>query len=312
LSHLGVSAGQIEALERTRKADPRVALFAPIGGIVSELGVREGSQVSPGMNLFTLVDLSSLWVHAQVPETQVAWIAPGRPIEARLKAMPDRVFEGRVDYIYPEVDTATRTVRVRSVLRNRGLTLRPGMVADVTLFGGAKRAVLTVPSEAVIYTGARTVVIAADGEGKFRAMAVKTGMEANGRTEVVAGLTAGQEVVVSGQFLLDSEASLSSALTRLEGSGGAERAQQGQAGHDAAPASGVHRAEGKIERIDASGEVTLAHGPVPTLKWPPMTMGFVMQDKTALSKFKTGQSVRFEFKEGADGGYVIVRMERKP
>jgi Cu(I)/Ag(I) efflux system membrane fusion protein len=143
-------------------------------------------------------------------------------------------------------------------------------------------------------------------------MAVKTGMEANGRTEVVAGLTAGQEVVVSGQFLLDSEASLSSALTRLEGSGGAEHAQEEQAGHDAAPASGVHRAEGKIERIDASGEVTLAHGPVPTLKWPSMTMGFVMQDKTALSKFETGQSVRFEFKEGADGGYVIVRMERKP
>jgi Cu(I)/Ag(I) efflux system membrane fusion protein len=123
-----------------------------------------------------------------------------------------------VDYIYPEVDAATRTVRVRSVLRNRGLTLRPGMVADVTLFGGAKREVLTVPSEAVIYTGARSVVIVADGEGKFRAVEVRTGMEASGRTEVLRGLEPGQSVVVSGQFLIDSEASLSSALTRLEGS----------------------------------------------------------------------------------------------
>jgi Cu(I)/Ag(I) efflux system membrane fusion protein len=217
LRFLGVSAGQIEALEHTRKADPRVVLFAPSGGIVSELGVREGSQVSPGMNLFTLVDLSSVWVHAQVPEAQVAWIAPGRPTEARLKALPDRVFEGRVDYIYPEVDAATRTVRVRSVLRNRGLTLRPGMVADVTLFGGAKREVLTVPSEAMIYTGARSVVIVAEGEGKFRAVEVRTGMEASGRTEVLRGLEPGQSVVVSGQFLIDSEASLSSALTRLEG-----------------------------------------------------------------------------------------------
>jgi Cu(I)/Ag(I) efflux system membrane fusion protein len=218
LRFLGVSAGQIEALEHTRKADPRVVLFAPSGGIVSELGVREGSQVSPGMNLFTLVDLSSIWVHAQVPEAQVGWITPGRPTEARLKALPDQVFEGRVDYIYPEVDAATRTVRVRSVLRNHGLTLRPGMVADVTLFGGAKREVLTVPSEAVIYTGARSVVIVADGEGKFRAVEVRTGMEASGRTEVLRGLEPGQSVVVSGQFLIDSEASLSSALTRLEGS----------------------------------------------------------------------------------------------
>jgi Cu(I)/Ag(I) efflux system membrane fusion protein len=312
LRYLGVSADRIDALERTRKADPRVPLFAPIGGIVSELGVREGSQVSPGMNLFTLVDLSSVWVHAQVPETQVAWIAPGRPIEARLKALPDRVFEGRVDYIYPEVDTATRTVRVRSVLRNRGLLLRPGMVAEVSVFGGAKRAVLTVPSEAVIYTGARTVVIAADGEGKFRALEVKTGMEANGRTEVLAGLEAGQNVVVSGQFLIDSEASLSSALTRLEGSAGAAQEQDDHGGHDAAPAAGVHRADGKIEHIDASGKVTLSHGPVPSLKWPPMTMDFAVQDKGTLAGFKAGQNVRFDFKQAPDGGYVIVRMEARP
>ena len=310
LRFLGLGADQIEALERTRKADPRVPLFSPIGGIVSELGVREGSQVSPGMNLFTLVDLSSVWVHAQVPETQVGWVAPGRPIEARLKALPDQVFEGRVDYIYPEVDTVTRTVRVRSVLRNPGGRLRPGMVADVTVFGGAKREVLTVPSEAVIYTGARNVVIVAHGHGKFRALEVRTGMEAQGKTEVLQGLEAGQDVVVSGQFLIDSEASLSSALTRLESSAGARH--DDHAGHDSVTAPGVHRAEGRIERIDASGEVTLAHGPVPTLDWPAMTMGFVMQDKASLGKFKAGQSVRFEFKQGADGGYVIVHMEPKP
>ena len=308
LRFLGVSAEQIDELERTRKANPRVALSAPSAGIVSELGVREGGQVGPGMNVFTLVDLSSVWMHAQVPEAQVAWIAPGGRTEVRLKALPGQVFEGHVDFIYPEVDADTRSVRVRSVLRNRGLKLRPGMVAEVTLFGGASRQVLQVPSEAVIYTGTHSVVIVADGEGKHRALEVKTGAEAQGRTEILAGLEAGQEVVVSGQFLIDSEASLTSALTRLEGSATTQVKQPGHAEH---AAGAVHQAEGKVERIDAeSGEVTLAHGPVATLNWPPMTMGFTVEDKTTLSKLKPGQRVRFEFKEGP-AGYVIVRMEPK-
>lgn len=214
---LGVSTHDIQTLERDRTTNPRIGLFAPGGGIVRELGVREGGQVSPGTSLFTLLDLSSVWIHTQVPEDQIAWIAPGRPIEARLRALPDTVFEGRVDYIYPEVDAATRTVRVRSVLPNRGLTLRPGMVADVAVFGGPKREVLLVPSEAVIYTGTRSIVIVAEGPGKFRATEVRPGMEARGKTEILAGLSAGDQVVVSGQFLIDSEASLASALGRLEG-----------------------------------------------------------------------------------------------
>ena len=307
LRFLGVSAEQIETLERTRKADPRVALYAPASGIVSELGVREGSQVNPGMNLFTLVDLSSVWVLAQVPETRVAWIAPGARTQARLQAVPGHVFEGRVDYLYPEVDTATRTLRVRSVLRNPGLKLRPGMVAEVTIAGGARRQVLQVPSEAVIYTGARNVVIVAQDEGRFRAVEVRTGMDAQGRTEILAGLEAGQDVVVSGQFLIDSEASLTSALARLDGHQAGAQPDRAQD-----TASTVHQGEGVVERIDTqSGEVTLAHGPVPALNWPAMTMGFAVEDKTALSRLKPGQTVRFEFKQGNAGGYVILRMEPK-
>jgi Cu(I)/Ag(I) efflux system membrane fusion protein len=230
LRFLGVSAEQIERLQRTRQADPRVALFAPSGGVVGELGVREGSQVNPGMSLFTLVDLSVVWVHAQVPETQVAWLRPGAGAQARFKALPGQVFEGRVDYIYPEVDAATRTVRVRSVLRNPGMKLRPGMVAEVAIAADARREVLQVPSEAVIYTGVRSVVIVAEGDGKFRAAEVRTGIESQGRTEILSGLEAGEKVVVSGQFLIDSEASLTSALTRLEG--GAGKPTGHDAGHE--------------------------------------------------------------------------------
>ena len=309
LRFLGVTDEQIDALERDRKAQARVPLYAPSSGIVSELGVREGGQVNPGTSVFTLVDLSVVWVHAQVPESQLAWVAPGRPIEARLKALPDQIFEGRVDYIYPEVDTTTRTVRVRSVLQNRGARLRPGMVAEVAIHGEAKRKVLLAPSESVIYTGQRNVVIVSDGEGKFRAVEVRTGMEAGGRTEVLAGLRGGENVVVSGQFLIDSEASLNSALTRLQGGEAPTGTSTG--GHD--HAGQMHGAEGTVKSIDAAeGTLVLAHGPVPSLDWPAMTMGFSVEDKTLLSKVKAGQAVRFQFKPDPVGGYVVVAIEPKP
>jgi Cu(I)/Ag(I) efflux system membrane fusion protein len=297
---LGVSARDIEELERTRKTNPRVGLFAPANGIVSALGVREGGQVSPGMSVFTLLDLSSVWIHTQVPEHQVAWIAPGRPIEARLKALPDRVFEGRVDYIAPEVDEATRTVRVRSVLANKSLELKPGMVAEVTVFGVAKRKVLLVPSEAVIYTGTRNVVVVAEGLGRYRAVDVKPGMEANGKTEIMAGLTAGAQVVVSGQFLIDSEASVTSALTRLDGS-------SGEAGGSAEPK--VHRSQGTIKRVDAdAGELTIEHGPFETLGMPAMTMGYPVKDKAMLSGLAPGVRVEFGITQDDAGAYLIVEL----
>jgi Cu(I)/Ag(I) efflux system membrane fusion protein len=297
---LGVSARDIEALERERKTNPRIGLYAPGNGIVGELGVREGGQVSPGMSVFTLLDLSSVWLHTQIPEDQIAWIAPGRPVEARLRAVPDQVFEGRVDYIYPDVDEATRTVRVRSVLPNKGLALRPGMVADVVVFGGPKREVLLVPSEAVIYTGTRNVIVVADGPGKFRAVEVRPGMEAGGKTEILEGLAAGQEVVVSGQFLIDSEASLTSALTRLEGAAG---------GQVTTPAAQVHRSRGTVKRIDAqTGEITIEHGPFETLGMPGMTMGFPVKDTAMLSQVQAGALVDFAIARGEDGEYRIVEL----
>jgi Cu(I)/Ag(I) efflux system membrane fusion protein len=297
---LGVSARDIETLERERKTNLRIGLFAPSNGIVSELGVREGGQVSPGMSVFTLLDLSTVWVHTQVPEDQIAWIAPGRPTEARLRALPGEVFEGRVDYIYPEVDETTRTIRVRSVLPNKGLKLRPGMVADVSVFGDTKREVLLVPSEAVIYTGTRQVVIVAESPGKFRAVEVEPGMEAGGKTEILTGLSAGDEVVVSGQFLLDSEASLTSALTRLDGAG-AEAVATG--------APEVHSSQGIVKRVDAeAGELTIEHGPFETLGMPGMTMGFPVKDKAMLSQVQAGTRVEFGIAKSEDGKYRIVEL----
>jgi membrane fusion protein, copper/silver efflux system len=190
-------------------------VFAPASGFVMELMAREGAQLSPGMPLMKLADLSKVWLQVEIPEVQAGWIKEGRSAEARLKSLPGEVFKGTVDYLYPQLDMGTRTLKARLVFDNPEGALRPGMFADVTLFGGPQSDVVLVPSEAVIRTGTRTVVMVAEGAGRFRPVSVEAGPERNDETVILSGLEAGQQVVVSGQFLIDSEASLLGAYQRI-------------------------------------------------------------------------------------------------
>lgn len=190
-------------------------VFAPASGFVMELMAREGAQLSPGMPLMKLADLSKVWLQVEIPEVQAGWVKEGRSAEARLKSLPGEVFKGTVDYLYPQLDMGTRTLKARLVFDNPDGTLRPGMFADVTLFGGPQSDVVLVPSEAVIRTGTRTVVMVAESEGRFRPVSVEAGPERNNETVILSGLEAGQQVVVSGQFLIDSEASLLGAYQRI-------------------------------------------------------------------------------------------------
>jgi Cu(I)/Ag(I) efflux system membrane fusion protein len=215
LSLLGLSDRQIHDLETSGRAHRRIGLYSPLSGIVAKLGVREGMQVAPGAVMFSVVDLSTVWVSAEIVENQGAWVGEGKPVEARIAALPGKVFTGRVEYIYPQVMRETRTLTARIALKNPKLELKPGMFAELTLHGEEKTNALRVPSEAVIHTGSRSLVILAEGEGRFRPVEVETGMEAEGKTEILRGLEKGQQVVASGQFLIDSEASLRSALDRL-------------------------------------------------------------------------------------------------
>ena len=303
---LGLGERQIAALELERRPGQRVNLYAPIGGVVAELGVRQGGQVSPGMNLVSVIDLSTVWVIAEVLENQSASIRSGAGMEIRIPALPGETFRGKVEYIYPDVSPATRTVRVRASLPNPGMKLRPGMIVDVMLTGAERKEAVLVPAEAVIYTGKRNVVIAAGDGGRFYAMEVETGAEADGKTEILRGLESGARVVVSGQFLIDSEASLKSALTRLESPGSDA---DSHADH-AAPAS--HSGTGVVKKVDAStARLTIAHGPIASLDWPAMTMDFGVTDKALLAAAKTGQQVDFEFAESG-GAYVVSRIAVKP
>ncbi len=215
LGLLGFPAAEIAKIEQSGEARRRVPILAPISGVLTELGVREGAMVQAGMPAFTLTDLSSVWIVVEVPEAQGALLRPGLRVEVGVPTAPGKTFEGRLDYVYPELNAQTRTLKARIALPNPRLELKPGMFVTAALVSAARK-VLAVPTEAVIQTGTRNVVIVMDGE-RFRAATVKTGAEMAGRTEILEGLKAGERVVASGQFLIDSESSLKGALDRLEG-----------------------------------------------------------------------------------------------
>ncbi len=307
---LGMSEADVALVERDRAPRARITIDSPIDGVIAELGVREGMTVMAGAMLYRLVDLATVWVNAEISEAQTAWVRPSDKVEVRVAAWPGQVFRGSVSALLPEVNTATRTLRARIELANPGARLKPGMFATLAFSSGRGQKVAIVPAEAVIQTGTRSVVILADGDGKFRPVDVEVGAEMDGKTEIRKGVKGGDTVVVSGQFLVDSEASLKGTLTRLQETPGAT-AEQSSSGRTTA---GLHRGLGKVNEINAkTGEVNLSHDPMPSIKWLAMTMGFRVEDSKALAGLKKGDIVDFEMRgePDKDGNYVIVRIAPK-
>jgi Cu(I)/Ag(I) efflux system membrane fusion protein len=219
LAALGFVTEDIAALERSRQPNRRVSVRAPMHGYVMTLLAREGSAVAPEAPLFELVGHDPLWVIVNLPESQSTLVAVGSAAAVHAAAAPGRTFVGSVDYLYPELDMTTRTRRARIVLANPDDALHPGMFVDVSLSAQSAGAVLLVPSEAVIRTGHRDVVIVAGEGGAYRPVHVVVGAERDGTTVVASGLAEGELVVTSGQFLIDSEASLRGAYNRMQETG---------------------------------------------------------------------------------------------
>jgi Cu(I)/Ag(I) efflux system membrane fusion protein len=212
---VGMSEEQIRAVEMGGKVQPRLTITAPIAGVVGELTAREGMTVTAGAPLFRINGLSTVWVNAEVPEAAAAQVRPGNSVEARTPAVSGSVFKGRVSAILPEVNPTTRTLKARVEIANPNGQLVPGMFATVNVAPAARKDVLLVPSEAVIQTGKRSVVVVAQGDGRFIPIDVQVGLDSDGQTEIRKGLQAGQKVVVSGQFLVDSEANLRASAVRM-------------------------------------------------------------------------------------------------
>ena len=232
---LDVPEAVIDDIQTSRETRDTIPIEAPITGVVTGLTAREGMYVTPDSTMFTLVDNRQVWVRVDVFEHQIAGLEPGQSAQMRVPAYPGRTWEGELDYLYPELDPKTRTLPVRLVFDNPDGALRPNLFAEVSIEGEGRRNVLKIPREALIHTGERESVVLALGEGRFQPVDVTTGARLGGEVEILAGLKEHDEVVVSGQFLIDSESSLRASFQRLTAGGGAEELARGVTGADQAP-----------------------------------------------------------------------------
>lgn len=298
---LGMGEALVAEVERSGQARPVMTLTSPIGGVIQELMVRQGMALAPMMTLARINGLGTLWLEAAVPEAQAALLGLGRPVQARFAAWPGEVFNGRIAAVLPEANRETRTLRVRIELPNKGGKLRAGMYAQATLAGAAESA-LVVPSEAVIRTGQRAMVFVAGSEtGRYTPVDVELGREVGGRLVVLKGLSEGQQVVASGQFLVDSEASLSGAVARMSAA---------PAPAASAAATALHEVNAVVESVDGA-EMSVQHEPVPALKWPAMSMPFALKSPALGQGLKAGDKVRLRF--SAEGsGPLVHEIQRLP
>lgn len=292
---LGLSTGQIAGLERSRQVPRLSAVYAQHAGIVQALNIRPGVYVEPGMEVLALADLSSVWLLVDVFGQQASSIKSGVTAEIRFDDFPGKLWQGEVDYVYPDVTGATRTLKVRLRLANPDLQLKPNMYASVRFKAGATRAALQIPGAALIRTGAGERVIVALGEGKFAQRTVVAGVEAGDQVEIIDGLTEGETVVTSGQFLIDSEASLTASLERLSSP---EAAAPTVAAKKTAHASGV------INAIDGD-TINISHPPIAEFNWPAMTMDFRLNGDAAV--LQPGMQIRFDLHHD-NGDYVVENV----
>ncbi|MCE3260934.1 MAG: efflux transporter periplasmic adaptor subunit [Pseudoduganella sp.] len=286
----GMSEQQVRQLESGGRVNARQVLLAPMSGVITELAARDGMAVAMGAPLFRINGLDRIWINAELPENQAAQVVPGSAVVARAAALPELELRGKVAAILPDVDPSTRTVRARVELPNPGRRLAPGMFVNLTFAPAQRAPALLLPAEAVIRTGTRSVVMLEQAPGQFVPVTVQTGGEAGGQVEIRSGLRAGQKVAVSGQFLVDSEASLKASGQRMEGA--------------AAP---VHRGDGTVEAIDKD-EITLSHGPIASIKWPAMTMAFKLPPGGLPAGVAVGMKVTFEFVQQGDGEFRVTAI----
>ncbi|WP_194205435.1 efflux RND transporter periplasmic adaptor subunit [Superficieibacter sp. 1612_C1] len=280
-------AATIRELERSGKPQTRITLRAEQAGYVAKLETREGAQVAATAPLFELASLDPVWLIVDYPQTQAARLAPGSEVIALSDSWPGEQFHGQVSELLPQLETTTRTLRARIVLENPQQKLKPGMFLTVKSARAQQGLpVLAVPEESLIATGNDARVLLTDGKGHFSPVAVTTGITANGWTEIKSGLQEGAQVVTSGQFLIDSEASLRSALPE----------------HATVK---TYETTGVVQALDGN-IITLAHQPVPELNWGAMTMDFTL--KRPVSGISTGDRVTFSFTLDDEQGATIVHL----
>ncbi|NOX51409.1 MAG: efflux RND transporter periplasmic adaptor subunit [Gammaproteobacteria bacterium] len=213
---LGFTNKEITRLNSQRSVEQRIKVYAQSDGVVAHLGVRQGSYITPATEVMSIAKLDRVWILAEVFERQAAWVQPGQMASVELDYIPGKRWHGTVDYIYPELDPVTRTLKVRLRFDNSDQTLKPNMFTRVVISDNKTSPSIHVPLQALIRGGSVDRLVLALGDGRFRSVAVQVGIESGDRVEILAGISAGDKVVTSGQFLIDSESNVDSALARME------------------------------------------------------------------------------------------------
>lgn len=287
----------------------RITYHAKEAGIVLEKKAVQGMRFMPGEVLYQIADLSSVWVVADVPEQAIGQLRLGSTAQIKVDAYPERVFDGKVDFIYPTLNSATRTLQVRMQVANPKTLLKPAMFANATIAVGKASKVLTVPASAVIDSGMRQVVLVRLAEGRFEPRSVTLGSRGNDYVEVLSGIEQDEQVVTSANFLIDSESNLKAALNGMN--------EKTQSPLTPALSRGElektvgHQVRGILEAINPDGTVSITHDPIPALKWPGMTMDFALSNPSLASGIKPGSAIEFEMVERAEGEWVIIKLQAK-
>ncbi len=215
LQLLDVPAHQIRELERTHKIKKNLHIHTPAAGIVMNIGAREGQYVTPKTEIYMIADLSTVWVYADIYEYELPWVREGDTVDMQLVGVPGKIFKGHVAYIYPYAEAKTRTIKVRLVFENPELLLKPDMFAEVSIYARKRVNAIVIPSEALIRSGTRAQVFVVRAPGKFEPRPVELGLSSNGKIAILKGVKEGEEVVTSGQFLIDSESNLREATAKM-------------------------------------------------------------------------------------------------
>ncbi len=304
LRSLGMTDAQIANLKKTGKVRERITVFAPGSGYVAALPVRAGMYVRPDTEIMAIGSRKSVWVIAEFFERQAGLVMAGQAVEFATPSMPGTNWQGAIDYVYPELDARTRTLRARIRVPNPDGRLRPNMFVNLTMDAPIGDDLLTIPRPALIQRSDSQHVLLAEDDGYFRPVPVKTGREAGDRVVIAEGLEEGQQVVVSAQFLIDSETSLEAAMLRLD----ADQQSGGDTDSDSSPTEMIEGV-GRITDVDGEGRsITLDHAAIPELSWPAMTMAFALADSVKTGALAPDQEVRFEFRETPEG-YLVERIE---
>ncbi|MEF9956181.1 MAG: efflux RND transporter periplasmic adaptor subunit [Acinetobacter sp.] len=297
LQLLGIPQDVIHRVERTHKIQSNITLSAPVSGFIDSLDVRSGMALGMGQTLVSIKGFNPIWLEAAVPETQIAAIKRGGNVEAIFAAFTKTV-TGKVIDILPTLDTTSRTIKVRIELPNADGQLKPGMFASVKLSSNPQSS-LVIPEQAVIRTGTRNIVLVAQEQGRFEPVTVQLGQSDGNRVAILQGLKVGQKIVISGQFLIDSEANLQGVLDKLNNGKSVTPPPAMQAT--------TYQSVGKVEKITPN-EITISHQAIVGLGWGAMTMSF-KQPAQPFSNIQQGDQVNFSFKHVGDA-YVISSISK--